>query len=95
MRFLQPISHAFCLFYRVGWDHALSLTPYGDYFRHRRRLMHQVLSQRPVQMFWPAVEQQTAKLLKRLLDTPEHLVDHIRQFAPPFYFSHTGYLTFP
>lgn len=65
----------------MGWDHALSLTPYGEYFRQRRRLMHQVLSQRPVQVFWPAVEQQTAKFLNRLLDTPEQLVDHIRQFA--------------
>lgn len=78
------IPHA--IFCRVGWDHALSLTPYGEYFRQRRRLMHQVLSQRPVQVFWPAVEQQTAKFLNRLrlLNTPEQLVDHIRQFAPVF-----------
>lgn len=45
--------------------------------------MHRVLSQRPVQMFLPIVEHQTAKFLNRLLNTPEQLVDHIRQFVTP------------
>ncbi|KAF8581539.1 cytochrome P450 [Ramaria rubella] len=65
----------------VGWDHGLSLTPYGEQLRLRRRLIHQVLNPRSVQVFWPAVELQTAKFLNRLLESPDLLVDHIRHMV--------------
>jgi hypothetical protein len=66
---------------RSGWDHTLAITPYNERFRQMRRLLHEVLSPRPAHMFRPIQEQENTSFLNRLLKTPEHFVDHIRQCA--------------
>jgi hypothetical protein len=63
----------------VGWGNGPGLLPYGEHFRHIRRLMHKVLSPRPAQEFWSLEEQETARFANRLLDTPEQFLAHIRQ----------------
>ncbi|KIJ34803.1 hypothetical protein M422DRAFT_34906 [Sphaerobolus stellatus SS14] len=66
----------------VGWNRGLSLTPYGEQFRFRRKLLHQVFSPRPVVAHFPALERNVKNLLiLRLLKTPERFADHIRDTA--------------
>ena len=67
------------MFYRIGWDHALVGTHYGDYFRRMRGLAHQVFGPRSSREFWPVIEQETVHLLNKLLKSPENFADHIRE----------------
>ncbi|TBU24874.1 cytochrome P450 [Dichomitus squalens] len=55
----------------VGWDQILVLLRYGNQFREYRRLMARVLgSRKSVEEFVPIIEEQTGKLLARLLREP-------------------------
>ncbi|KAI1795415.1 cytochrome P450 [Ganoderma leucocontextum] len=55
----------------VGWDQILVLLRYGSQFREYRRLMARALgSRKNVEAFVPIVEEQTGKLLGRLLREP-------------------------
>lgn len=67
----------------------MAMTQYNERFRQMRRLLHDVLSPRPAQMFYPIQEQENARFLNRLLTGPEHFVDHIRQYVARL-FSHVA-----
>lgn len=63
----------------VGWVQTLVLSPYGDRFREYRRFMHQLIGGRTqVKRFHPLSEQETQKFLKRLLEKPDEVQNHIR-----------------
>ena len=66
----------------VGWDQVLVLIRYGHQFRESRRLMARIMgSRKSVEDFVPIVEQQTGKLLLRLLQesTPDRLPALVRK----------------
>ncbi len=67
----------------VGWDQILVLLRYGSQFREYRRLMARVLgSRRNVESFVPIIEEQTGKLLGRLLREPTaDLPSQIRKYV--------------
>ena len=54
-----------------GWDRILVLLRYGQQFREYRRLMARALgSRKHVEQYIPTVEEQTSRLLVRLLREP-------------------------
>ncbi len=64
----------------VGWDQTLALTRYGDRFREYRRFMHQLIGGRnQVKRFHSLSETETRRFLRRVLEKPDHVQDHIRQ----------------
>ena len=67
----------------VGWDQILVLLRYGSEFREYRRLMARVLgSRKSVEAFVPIIEEQTGKLLVRLLREPaSDLASQIRKYV--------------
>lgn len=71
----------------VGWDQILVLLRYGNQFREYRRLMARVLgSRKSVESFVPIIEEQTGKLLSRLLREPTaDLPSQIRKYVSRFW----------
>ncbi|KAF9008812.1 cytochrome P450 [Cyathus striatus] len=64
----------------VGWKNTLVLLPYGDRFRRYRRLLHKLIgSQAMMKQFYPVIEQETRKFLRRLVPLPDDLVSNIRK----------------
>ena len=56
-----------------------SLIPYGVRWRKHRRIIHQHFHIDAVHKYLPTQERETHALLRRLLTTPEHFLEHIRQ----------------
>ena len=71
----------------VGWDQILVLLRYGNQFQEYRRLMARVLgSRKSVESFVPIIEEQTGKLLSRLLREPTaDLPSQIRKYVSRFW----------
>lgn len=66
----------------VGWDQTLALTQYGDRFREYRRFMHRLIGGRSqVKRFHSLSEMETRKFLNRVLEKPDRVQDHIRQYV--------------
>ncbi|KAJ7286148.1 cytochrome P450 [Mycena rebaudengoi] len=65
----------------VGWKRGSALLYYGTLrFRRSRKFFHQLFgSHVNVQRFYPIQLEENHKFLKRLLETPEELVSHIRR----------------
>ena len=63
----------------MGWDHLLPLCHYGDLFRDFRRLLFQFMGG-PKQMarFHGLEEKETHQFLRRLLQSPDKVREHIR-----------------
>ena len=72
----------------VGWDQILVFQRYGHQFREYRRLMARVLgSRKSVDAFMPVIEEQTSKLLLRLMREPtSDLPSQIRKLVSSFPF---------
>ncbi|EKM56470.1 uncharacterized protein PHACADRAFT_253611 [Phanerochaete carnosa HHB-10118-sp] len=64
----------------VGWKYTLVLTPYGRRFREYRRFIAKLIGG-PAQMqtHLPLEEYETRRFLKRILNDPERVSDHIRK----------------
>ncbi|KAK7449239.1 hypothetical protein VKT23_013384 [Stygiomarasmius scandens] len=66
----------------MGWKNSMGFIGYGQRWRNVRRLSHQLLgTPLKVQLFHSHVEVETHKLLKRLLESPGLLKNHLRKTA--------------
>lgn len=64
----------------VGWRDALPCLPYDHRFRNQRRMIHQVIgTNAAVASFNPMLEKGTKKFLRRVLEEPSGLLDHVRK----------------
>lgn len=73
-------SHLMSLF-SVGWDRGLGYAPYGERFREFRRMFHQTMGPRALHELFPLQEEETPRLLLRLLEEPEKFIEHARQYV--------------
>ncbi|KAF9531077.1 cytochrome P450 [Crepidotus variabilis] len=66
----------------VGWKNTLVLLAYGERFRNYRKLFHQTIGT-PLAMekFHSIEERETRNLLRRILQRPEALAEHVRRTA--------------
>ncbi|KAH7886958.1 cytochrome P450, partial [Phlebopus sp. FC_14] len=66
----------------IGWKNTLVLSQYGERFKEFRRKVHRTIGTRAVlEQYYPHVERQGHRFLKRLLDTPLEFSDHVRWMA--------------
>ncbi|QRV91293.1 cytochrome P450 family protein [Ceratobasidium sp. AG-Ba] len=65
----------------VGWKNAIPNMNYGDTFKRARKLLYEGLSPKAVRPFIPLQQQETVRFVQRLLESPGHIVQHIRQSA--------------
>ncbi|EKM56476.1 uncharacterized protein PHACADRAFT_141167 [Phanerochaete carnosa HHB-10118-sp] len=64
----------------VGWKYSLVLSPYGQRFRDYRRFIAKVIGgPTQVKALLPQEEYETRRFLKRILNDPERISDHIRK----------------
>ena len=63
----------------MGWDRGLGYAYYGERFKEFRRMFHHTIGPRPVQDYQDMQEEETARLLLRLLEAPEKFIEHARQ----------------
>ncbi|KAI9459772.1 cytochrome P450 [Boletus coccyginus] len=55
--------------------------PYGDRWRHHRRFFHQAFRLESLPRFLPYQHRRACHLLRRLLDSPEQLDDHVFEYT--------------
>ncbi|KAK7060957.1 hypothetical protein VNI00_000692 [Paramarasmius palmivorus] len=65
----------------MGWGETVVLMPYGDRFKNYRRLLKIGLNPSATTLYWPLMEQEVAKSLKRLIDNPADFVGNFRRTA--------------
>lgn len=66
----------------VGWKNTLGLMPYSDRLRHCRKLFRQLIGTRSsMSRFHPVEEAETRRFLQRVLENPDNLSDHVRQYV--------------
>lgn len=63
----------------MGWGWALTMRPYGEAWRVRRRLLQTELDVKPAARFRPHQLKACHGLLQDLLDSPERWNKHLRQ----------------
>jgi hypothetical protein len=70
----------------VGWKNSLVLQRYGERLRGYRRLFYKVIgTDQSMSEYYPVEEIETHKFIKRLLETPQDLADHIRKYVLVFW----------
>ncbi|KZP22537.1 cytochrome P450 [Athelia psychrophila] len=67
---------------RMGWCNNVVFLPYGDFWRASRRIMHQECKPLAVHNFHPGQIKATRQLLRRLLDSPDLWLEHLKQQVP-------------
>ena len=73
----------------IGYADIVSFLPYGERFREHRRIMAKVIGSRAqVEKFGGLQEHVTHKFLNKLLEDPEHFVEHIKKCV-----AHNSFLT--
>ena len=65
--------------FRMGWDFNFGLLPYGVSWRRHRRSFHQHFNINAVSKYLPIQRREVHTFLRRLLDTPDDFLHHIRQ----------------
>ena len=60
-------------------DYNFSILPYGEEWRRRRRAFHQYFNINAVSNYLPIQRREVHAFLRRLLDTPENFLHHVRQ----------------
>ena len=65
--------------FRMKWDFTFALLPYGMWWRRQRRSFHQFFNINVVSKYIPIQRREVHAYLRRLLDTPENFLHHIRQ----------------
>ncbi|KAJ7281442.1 cytochrome P450 [Mycena rebaudengoi] len=68
----------------MGWDFALGLMRYGEKWRAHRRMFHNSFNQGAAQNFHPKELVVAHRVLQRLVQDPEHFMEHFRQYATFF-----------
>ena len=64
---------------RMRWDWSFGLMPYGEAWRAHRREFHQFFNQRIIPQYQPIQLKQTRAFLRRALDSPNDVGQHVRQ----------------
>ncbi|EJD47045.1 cytochrome P450, partial [Auricularia subglabra TFB-10046 SS5] len=59
-------------------EDGFAIMPYGDRYRHARRMSGRSLNSRAVEQYLPLQLETTRKFLKKLQSSPERFVEHIR-----------------
>lgn len=67
--------------FRMGWKFAFSFLPNNEIWRSRRHRFHQEFNPKAALRFRPQQLKSTYELLRRLLDTPEDWMQHLRQYV--------------
>ena len=65
--------------FRMKWDFNIGLLPYGVGWRRHRRTFHHFFHINAVSKYFPIQRREVRALLRRLLDTPDNFLHHIRQ----------------
>jgi hypothetical protein len=66
----------------VGWKDVLVLLKYTDKFKACRRMLHAVIGTRAsVDKFRDTLEEESALMLRRLVDEPENFVGPVRKYV--------------
>ena len=65
--------------FRMNWDFNVAILPYGMWWRRHRRSFHQFFNINAVPKYLPIQRREVHALLRRLLDTPDNFLHHIRQ----------------
>lgn len=67
----------------VGWKDVLVLLKYTDKFKACRRMLHAVIGTRAsVDKFRDTLEEESALMVRRVLDEPENFVGPVRKYVP-------------
>jgi hypothetical protein len=73
----RPWLHFACEM--VGWKNALGMSQYDNRLRTMRKMVAKTIGTRNhMNVYHPGVELETRRLLKRMLLTPELVLDHLR-----------------
>ena len=65
--------------FRMKWDFHLGVLPYGVWWRRHRRSFDQHFNINAVSKYLPIQRREVHTFLRRLLDTPDDFLHHIRQ----------------
>ena len=63
----------------VGWDLNVAMQPYGDKWREHRRIVHQQFHIGSLEKYHAVLSEESRKLLRRLLSSPEKFIEHTKQ----------------
>ncbi len=66
----------------VSW--ALTLQPYGTWWRRHRKAMHQYFNPNAIKRYERSLELEAHRLTRRLLEHPADFLHHIRQYVSPY-----------
>ncbi|KIJ67614.1 hypothetical protein HYDPIDRAFT_108480 [Hydnomerulius pinastri MD-312] len=64
-----------------GLNFSAAFLPYGDEWRHHRKVFHQAFRSTATHSYWPIQLRKAHALLENLLRAPEDLFEHISTFA--------------
>ncbi|KAF7329552.1 hypothetical protein MKEN_00218100 [Mycena kentingensis (nom. inval.)] len=67
-----------------GWEWAVSLMPYGDYWRKHRKMMHESFNIVVAKQFRPQLVSAAHRLIARLIGEPERVLDELRLMSGSF-----------
>ena len=65
--------------FRMGWNFNFGLLPYNMWWRRHRKSFHQYFNINAVSKYRPIQRREVHAFLRRLLDTPDKFLHHIRQ----------------
>ena len=65
--------------FRMKWDFSIGLQPYGIWWRRHRKAFHQYFTIDAVSKYQPIQRREVHAFLRRLLDTPDNFLHHVRQ----------------
>ncbi|EPQ51619.1 cytochrome P450 [Gloeophyllum trabeum ATCC 11539] len=66
---------------RMGWGWTFGMMRYGETWRKHRRMFESQFKPSSTRAYWPIMATQTHMLLRRLLDSPDDLDEHLRHNA--------------
>ena len=69
----------------MGLSYDFGFMPYGERWKERRKIFHQEFNTTAAAKHRPAELSGARDLLGRLLDTPNDFMNHLRQYALPFF----------
>ena len=65
--------------FRMKWDFNLGFLPYGLWWRKHRRSFHDFFNVNALSKYQPIQRREVHAFLRRLLDTPDNFLHHVRQ----------------
>ena len=66
---------------RVGLGWSFAFQTYGPEWRDGRKMVHHEFSADAFKKYRPVLMKETQKVLRRLLRSPEHFMDHMQKYA--------------